>query len=166
MSVIGARKRSRLTLVPLTRDQARAFVRAHHRHSRPDISDIFRVGLEDEAGELIAVGVAGRPKAQGLQDGRTLEITRVCTLGHENACSRLYGALCRAGAALGYERAVTYTLASETGTSPRAAGFTLEAEIDARNWARESGRPRYETNLFGEVEVPEGPKRRWARDLR
>lgn len=137
-----------MNLVPVSQREARAFVRAHHRHSRPD-RDIFRVGLEVD-GELVAVAVAGRLKAEGLQDGKTIEITRVCTLGHTNACSRLYGALCRAGAALGYRRAYTYTLASEPGTSPRAAGAegALEAgagviafrRIGWRLWIRLRGR--------------------------
>jgi hypothetical protein len=154
-------------LVPLTRDRARAFVREHHRHSRPDLSDIFRVGLLDEHGDLVAVGVAGRPKAQALDDGRTIEITRVCAqAGQPNACSRIYGALCRAGAALGYERAVTYTLQSEPGSSLLASGFCREADLPARSWARESGRDRYEENLLGEAMVPPEPKVRWARALR
>ncbi len=152
-----------LELVPLTRDAAKLFIASHHRHSRRDVGDVIRVGLE-ENGELVAVATAGRPKAQALQDGRTLEITRVCTLGHRNACSRLYGALVRAGAALGYRRFYTYTLASEPGSSPRAAGFTLDAELDERSWAEQSGRARYHENLFGEAEVPPGPKLRWRRD--
>jgi hypothetical protein len=153
-----------LELVPLTQRAAHAFVVEHHRHNRRDRGDLFRVGLARD-GELVAVAVAGRPKAQALQDGRTIEITRVCTLGDVNACSRLYGALCRAAAALGYRRAITYTLASEPGSSPRAAGFTLDAELDERNWAEESGYPRYSENLLGEPIVPPGAKRRWCRAL-
>lgn len=153
-----------LELVPLSQREARAFVAAHHRHNGPDRGDIFRVGLEiDEA--LVAVGSAGRPKAAGLQDGRTIEITRVCTLGHENACSRLYGALCRAAAALGYDRVVTYTLASESGSSLRAAGFVRGARLPARDWAAESGRARYAANLFGERVSPAEDKFCWTRML-
>lgn len=153
-----------MKLIPVTQKQARAFVAEHHRHNKPDPFDYFRVGLEVD-GDLVAVAVAGRPKAQALDDGRTVEITRVCTLGHENACSRLYGALCRAAAALGYQRVYTYTLVSETGASPKASGFVLEAEIEERNWGLESGRPRYEENLFGERATPTGRKIRWRRDL-
>ena len=116
-------------------------------------------------GELVAVAVAGRPKAPGLQDGRTLEITRVCTLGHENACSRLYGALCRAAKALGWLRVYTYTLESEPGTSLRAAGFVVDAVIEERDWAERSGRDRYHENLLGERTTPAGPKVRWKRSL-
>jgi hypothetical protein len=151
-------------LVPLSQREARAFIREHHRHSNPDRGDIIRVALA-ENGQVVAVGVAGRPKAAGLQDGRTLEITRICTTGQKNACTRLYGALCRAGAALGYLRAYTYTLESEPGTSPAAAGFVRDAEVAARNWATQSGRDRYESNLFGETVTPDEPKIRWLREL-
>lgn len=156
---------ARLELVPVSQKVARRFVREHHRHNRPDPGDIIRVGLELE-GELVAVATAGRPKAQALDDGRTLEITRVCTLGHDNACSRLYGALCRAGGALGFRLAYTYTLASEAGTSPRAAGFVIDSSYRReRDWAEESGRHRYTENLLGETVDPEGPRIRWRRSL-
>ena len=42
----------------------------------------------------------------------------------DNACSKLYGACCRIGFDMGYERIVTYTLATESGASLRAAGYT------------------------------------------
>lgn len=151
-----------LELVPLTQRQARAFVAEHHRHNGPDRGDVIRVGLALD-GELVAVAVAGRPKGAGLQDGRTLEITRVCTLGHENACSRLYGALRRAAAALGWTRVITYTLATEPGTSLRAAGFRRDAELEERDWATESGRDyHYAENLLGERPTPPGDKVRWV----
>lgn len=153
-----------LEIVPVTQREARRFVAEHHRHNGPDRGDVIRAGLARD-GELVAVATAGRPKAAGLQDGRTLEVTRVCTLGDENACSRLYGALCRAAKALGWRRVVTYTLASEPGSSLRAAGFVREAEIPERSWADESGRARYAENLLGERATPEGPKVRWRRDL-
>lgn len=153
-----------LELVPISQRDARRFVFEHHRHNGPDRGDIFRVGVEVD-GALVGVGVAGRPKAAGLQDGRTLEITRVCTLGHENACSRIYGALCRAAKALGWRRVYTYTLASEPGSSLLAAGFVIDAILEERDWSKESGRDRYQENLLGERTTPEGPKVRWVRYL-
>jgi hypothetical protein len=153
-----------MRLVPLTQRQARAFVAEHHRHNGAPRGDVIRVGVEVD-GELVGVATAGRPTAQAYNNGATLEITRVCTLGHDNACSRLYGALCRAGAALGYARAITYTLEGESGASPRAAGFELEAELPERDWSQESGRSRYAENLLGERTTPEGRRRRWGRAL-
>lgn len=153
-----------LSLVPVTRDQARLFVREHHRHNGPLPVEVIRVGLADEDGKLVAVGSAGLP-ARELMDGFTLEVTRVCTLGAENACSRLYGALARAAKALGWRRLYTYTLASEPGSSVRAAGFVEDGRVPARPYLSKTRRPRYDTNLFGERSVPEGEKIRWRRDL-
>lgn len=151
-------------LVPLSQRQARAFISDHHRHSRPDRGDVIRVGLE-LVGELIGVATAGRPKGPGLQDGYTLEVTRNCTVGHENACSCLYGAIARAAKALGYRRLYTYTLESESGASPRAAGFVQDALLAERDWSTESGRDRYSEDLFGMRRSPPGSKIRWRRDL-
>jgi hypothetical protein len=154
-----------LTVRPITLRAARRFVGEHHRHSLPPRGWLFGCALIDPAGEVRGVGIASRPNARGLDDGRTVEIARVCTLGDRNACSRIYGALCRAAAALGYERAVTYTRADEPGTSPRAAGFTLDAQLDARaGWWSES-LPRYTHDLFGAERVQSIERIRWARRL-
>lgn len=93
------------------------------------------VGVEDN-GALVGVGMLERPKARGLCDGSTVEASRVCTLGARNACSMLYGALCRAAAALGYRRVISYTLATEPGSSLAAAGFTRKAAIKPETWDR------------------------------
>lgn len=152
-------------LVPLTRQQARAFVAEHHRHSTPPLGDVFRVGLEVD-GELVGVAIAGRPVARALDDGRTLEITRVCVREDvKNGCSRLYAAASRAAGALGYRRVVTYTLAAENGSSVRAAGFLPDGDVRARESWSFPKRPRQDLNLFGEPSRDPGPKRRWLREL-
>lgn len=159
-----------MRLVPLNRQQARAFIAAHHRHSRPPVGDVIRVGLEAE-GELVGVAMAGRPVARHLDDGTTLEVLRVCTLeGHPNACSRLYSAIARAAAALGYTRVVTYTLESEWGSSLRASGFAVDDEgVDhrRRRYWRRTNRPRYAENLLGEPldDLPSEDRVRWSRAL-
>ena len=76
--------------------------------------------------DLCGVAICGRPVARYLDDGLTLEILRCCTDGTDNACSKLYGACCRIGFDMGYERIVTYTLATESGASLRAAGFAFD----------------------------------------
>jgi hypothetical protein len=153
-------------LVPLTRAQARTFVALVHRHSDPPVGDVFRVGLQIN-GDLVGVAIAGRPVARLLDDGYTLEVTRVCVRDDtpENACSRLYGAACRAAAALGYHRVITYTLEHERASSVRAAGFVPDGDVEHRDtWARPK-RPRHDLNLFGERTRDVGPKRRWLREL-
>lgn len=155
-----------LELVPVRQKQARAFVLEHHRHNRSlPAGDIIRVGLAQD-GQLVAVAFAGRPTARELDDGRSLEVTRVCTLGSRNACSRLYGALGRAAAALGYLRLYTYTLESEPGVSPRAAGFELDGVVPERDWSTDYFVPRFHENLFGERQTPAGDKLRWRREVR
>lgn len=136
----------------------------HHRHNVPPRGWLFGVALEPN-GSVVAVGIAGRPLARPEDDGTTLEVLRCCTLGHANAASRVYGALCRAGAALGYLRAITYTLESEPGTSLRAAGFVLEAVLDERTSWASAGRERYDATLWGERTLPSERRLRWARRL-
>lgn len=86
-------------------------------------------------------------------------MTRVAVDGTPNACSALYGACCRWAQAKGYDTVISYTLASEPGTSLRAAGFVVDADTAGGQWDRD-GRPRGERT--GEVEAP---KTRWRRSL-
>ena len=145
----------------MTVQDARPFVARHHRHSRAPQSGLFAVGLTKNS-ELVGVGIAGRPVARALHDGRTVEITRVCTLaGIRNGCSMIYGALRRAGLALGYRRFYTYTLADETGASLRASGWAVDAELAARPTWNTPSRMRIQTDLFGSETRPPGPKIRW-----
>jgi hypothetical protein len=58
-----------------------------------------------------------------LDDGMTLELTRLASDGCPNACSALYGAAWRAAKALGYGRLITYILDSEPGVTLKAAGW-------------------------------------------
>lgn len=150
-----------MTIVPLTISDARRKVGEWHRHNKPPVGGLFAVGCEED-GELVGVAIVGRPIARMLDDGMSAEITRVATNGARNACSMLYGACLRAARALGYQRVFTTTLASEPGSSLRAAGFVRDADIEpAATWSVPS-RPRYQTNLFGEQQRPTEAKVRWA----
>lgn len=126
-----------MNLVPISIREANLYVLHHHRHHRPTQGALFALAVEKD-GQLVGVAIAGRPVGQGLQDGRTVEITRVCTDGTPNACSFLYGRCRRAARALGYERVKTYTRQDESGASPKAAGFEQEALLPARSWAEEN----------------------------
>lgn len=141
-------------MAPITQRAARAWVNATHRHLDYPTGDLYRVALLLD-GELIAVGVSGRPTAKWLQDGTTAEFLRVSSIGEValNACSRLYGALRRAGLALGYTRFVTYTLEHEPGTSLRAAGFYDDGLTEGGEWSRPSRARRAAQQA--------GRKRRW-----
>lgn len=133
----------RLAVVPITFAEASAFVVLHHRHHSPSQGHKFSLAVADDTGTVRGVANVGRPVSKQVDDGWTLEVTRVATDGVKNGCSMLYGACWRAARALGYRKLVTYTLASEPGTSLRAAGWRLIGTAELPNWKRR-GRPRVE----------------------
>jgi hypothetical protein len=120
--------------VPMEFAVAAAFVREHHRHHTPPAGHKFSIGAMDGE-QLIGVVIVGRPVARRRDDGRTLEVTRLCTTGQRNACSFLYGAAARAAFALGYRRIGTYILKREPGTSLVAAGWKLIGETPGKSWS-------------------------------
>jgi hypothetical protein len=155
-----------LELVPITLKDAQEFIRKHHRHNMPPIAARFCVGVQVN-GELAGVAVAGMPKARKLCLPGNIEIVRTCTTGVMNANSKLYGAILRASAALGYKTAYTYTLQEEPGNSLRASGWVEDRRLEASNgWAaNKRGERQSQVNLFGEERAPTGPKIRWRYDL-
>ena len=147
----------RYDVVPLPLDEANAFVAEHHRHHGRVVGHKFSLGVASHGpdSEVVIRGVAivSRPVSRRLDDGLTLEITRVATDGAKDACSALYGACRRAAFALGYKKLVTYTLASESGVSLKAAGYRLVGEAGGGSWSR-SSRPRVDKH-------PTQAKLRW-----
>lgn len=125
-----------LRLKPIIFREAAAYVALYHRHHGAPRGMKFCVGLlEDDV--LVGVGIAGRPVARHMDDGYTIEVTRSCTTGAHNANSMLYGALWRAAQALGYTRAITYTMEGESGASLRGAGWVLVGDTgERRGWDR------------------------------
>jgi hypothetical protein len=143
-----------LSVVPITQREAMAFVERHHRHHKPPRGSVFQLAASDGGGEVVGVALVGRPVARGLQDGWTLEVNRLCTDGTRNACSMLYAAAWRAARALGYRRLITYILASEPGTSLRAAGWRVVGEVRGRSWSCPS-RPRVDTHPLEQKQLCE-----------
>jgi hypothetical protein len=144
-----------LRVVPITLRDANAYVREHHRHHGTTVGHKFSVAVREEE-LLCGVAIAGRPVARMDDDGLTLEVLRLATGGGANVCSMLYGACWRAGKAMGYQRLVTFTLASEPGISLRAAGFRCLGERGGGSWSR-SARPRtdkHPTELKLRWEIP------------
>lgn len=128
-----------MRLIPITLKAANEFVKRHHRHHGPVTGWKFGVGLE-ESGELIGVAIAGRPVSRMTQTSelRSIEITRVCTLGHKNSPSMLYGAIVRAAFSLGYNRVISFILCTETGHSLKAAGWKCVGMAGGGKWSRPS----------------------------
>ena len=131
-----------LHLVPVDFTLACGFVATWHRHHKPPVFHKFSVGVADESGVLRGVAMVGRPVARHYADGLTLEVNRTATDGTPNANSMLYGAAWRATKALGYSRLITYTQAGESGSSLRAAGWTVVGELKARKGWDTPSRPR------------------------
>lgn len=121
-----------LTLIPITLAVANAFVAGHHRHHQPVVGHKYSIGCSAN-GALVGVVIVGRPVSRYLDDGATLEVTRLCTDGTPNACSILYAAAARAAKAMGYSRIITYTLDTESGASLRAVGWRAKARQAADN---------------------------------
>jgi hypothetical protein len=129
-------------------EDANAFVEAHHRHHSPVVGHKFSLGAQS-TGDLVGVVIVGRPVSRMRDDGDTLEVTRLCTAGHKNACSFLYGAAARATFALGYHRIGTYILAQENGQSLKACGWRLIGQTPGRSWDCPS-RPRLDKHPLGQ----------------
>ena len=135
-----------MNIVPISVREAKVFVARHHRHHKPPHGGLFAIAVAIEgAEEPCGVAIVGRPVARMLQDGFTAEVTRLCTDGTRNACSKLYSAAWRAARAMGYRRMVTYTLPEEGGSSLRAAGFKLVGVAGGGSWSRED-RPRVDAH--------------------
>lgn len=158
-----------MKLAPITLRDAKAFCARNHRHNQePPAGAKCATSLVDKAGKLLGVALlADHPTARELAnaDERACEITRTCTTGARNANSMLYGAICRAAEGLGFDRAYTYTLATESGASLRAAGFRVDRAVRGEVTHSRPSRHRFQRDLYGERR-PSGPKVRWVRELR
>lgn len=133
-----------ISIVPVSLAEANKFVEEHHRHHKPVVGHKFSIGCADGE-KIVGVAIVGRPVSRHLDDGWTLEVTRLCTDGTKNACSMLYGAAWRAVRAMGYKRLVTYILESENGASLRAAGWKCVGQAGGLRW---TGKRRPEVDLY------------------
>lgn len=150
-----------LRAAPCTVKAAKKWVKALHRHFPIVHGGLFAVAVVDESGQVRGVGIAGLPPPTWEGSGKIV-VSRIATDGARNACSLIYGSLCRAAQALGYSEAWTYTLPEENGASLRASGFAHMGETDGRgDWSRPNiGRHRDLPGFATSV------KQRWMRKLR
>lgn len=106
----------------------------------------------------MGVAIVGRPVARAVDQRMVVEVLRLCTDGTSNACSFLYGLCARIATDLGYQRIQTYILASEPGSSLKAAGWHMAAEVKGRDWNCPSRGGR-------RTDQPMVDKQRWERVL-
>jgi len=142
---------SKLRRIVVSLAEANAFVTAHHRHHRHVVGHKFCIGAVSD-GVLVGVVIVGRPVSRFRDNGKTLEVTRLCTDGTKNACSFLYGCAARAAFALGYERIGTYIRLDEPGTSLVAAGWKMMGLTPGRSWDVPS-RPRTDKTDLGQRQL-------------
>lgn len=150
-----------LSIVPVTVKAAKKLVKLWHR-KLPDVQGGLFASAVAVNDNIIGVAIAANPARVWQGTGRIV-ISRVATPGvdldaaSKNACSMLYGSLCRAAKALGYREAWTYTVDGESGVSLKAAGFKCMGMTDGGEHGRKS-RPRKKAVL---------PQRkyRWWRQL-
>ena len=121
-------------IIPISLREANRFIEKHHRHSGRAQGCKFCVALSDGHGTLHGVAVVGRPISRYLDDGRTAEVTRLCTDGILNGCSFLYGCCARIAREMGFRKIITYTLDTESGASLRAAGWTCAGLAGGKRW--------------------------------
>lgn len=157
-----------MNIRPITLKDANLYIEKHHRHNGATVGCKFSIAVYDGQ-ELAGVAIAGRPVARKMDDGLTLEITRVCTNGKRNACSMLYGACVRIAKAMGYKKVITYTLEKESGASLKASNFQVSSADcgSCKGWNVPS-RPReiVQESLFGEKQkYPLEKKIRWEKIL-
>jgi hypothetical protein len=93
-----------------------------------------------------------------LDDGKTVEVVRLCTDGTKGVCSFLYSKAARIAKEMGYERIITYILCTESGTSLRACGWIEDGTTTGGDWSRPS-RKRSTT-------APTVPKKRYVKYLK
>ena len=136
---------------PMTIRQANEFVGCHHRHNKPTQGGKFAIGAR-HGDRLVGVAIVGRPVARMLDDGFTVEVTRVCVLDDApmNTCSFLYGRCWRIWQQMGGKRMVTYTLQTEPGSSLRGAGWKVVGEVKPKGWDR-PGREREWQDVYGQA---------------
>lgn len=125
-----------MEIIPITIRDANVFVTNFHRHNKKVTGAKFAIGLTEDC-ELIGVAIAGRPVARLLDNGKIIEILRVCVKeGYKNANSKLYGRAKRICQLMGYEKIITYTLQTESQASLKAIRAKPVSEVKHGDWDR------------------------------
>lgn len=125
---------SKLKITPIHFKEACEFVSNHHRHHKKPIGHKFSISVCNEQNQIVGVCIVGRPVSRHLDNGWTLEVTRLATDGTNNACSCLYSAAWRVAKHMGYKRLITYILDTEPGTSLSAANWKCVGEAGGGSW--------------------------------
>ena len=151
----------RTAIRSISQKDANAFISHVHRHNKPVQGWKYGTSLWDDI-SCIGVVTVGRPVARRLDDGETLEVTRLALLANAptNAASRLLGNAARVAKELGYNRLISYTLESEDGVAYQASGWERTERVKSAQWNRPS---RKRKKLDEEMEIIRQDKWRWEK---
>jgi hypothetical protein len=153
----GGPSLGRLRVVHAELDEANEWVNLLHRHHKPVRG--HRWSIWAYVGSLaVGVSIVGRPVSRRTDHRKIVEVLRLCTDGTKNACSFLYSASARAALALGYDEIQTFILATEPGTSLKAAGWECLGETRSGDWNVPSRGGR-------RTDQPMTPKVKWRKVL-
>lgn len=130
-----------MKIVPLTLSEVNTFIEQNHRHHKRVQGHRFSLGLIDDSG-LIGVCVVGRPVARNTDWKTVAEVTRLCTDGSKNACSKLYATSAAIARLMGFQAIQTFILETESGVSLKASGWSLVGESPGGQWKHTDGKPR------------------------
>ena len=73
-----------MVAVPIELKDAQSYINKYHRHHQAAHRDKFRIAaMQDD--EIVGVVQVGRPVSRVLDDGKTLEVLRLCTNGTKDA---------------------------------------------------------------------------------
>lgn len=146
-----------LEVRPIELATVKEYIIKYHRHHKPPASHRFSISiwLDDE---LVGVAVCGRPVARMTNQLEVLEVTRVCTNGVPNGCSKLLGTAASIARTMGYKRIQTFTLDYESGASLRAIGWAHSASLNYGSWST-PGRERSDSEHTNTAKI------KWWRDF-
>lgn len=141
-----------MEIIPITIRAANVFVTDFHRHNKRVTGAKFAIGLTEDC-KLIGVAIAGRPIARMLDNGKTIEILRVCVKEeYKNANSKLYGRVKRICQLMGYEKIITYTLQRESQASLKAIRAKPVSNVKPGDWDR-LNRHRNGQEIYSEAKI-------------
>ena len=131
----------KLFAVPITLREANDYVAQFHRHNGRTARNggKWAIGASNGSG-LVGVAIVGNPLSATFMDGYTAEVLRCCTIPEapKGTVSFLYARCWKIWSAMGGRKLITYTLATESGSSLRGAGWKNVASCPAgqigNNW--------------------------------
>lgn len=113
----GGSDLSSLVIVPIRLSTARAFIAWTREEPLSPHEAIFAIGANTGTGVLVGVVMMGRPIANALDDGRTVQITDLATDGTPKAGAALLCAARWVALAMGYGRLIDCASGGRAGAS-------------------------------------------------